>query len=90
MKNDFKVCQSKSIDCAVIDGEAVMMDLERGTYYTLNSVAANIWNIIEDEIYISKIIEKLLEIYDVDFETCEKSLLKYLNYMDKYGLIVML
>ncbi|ETI90267.1 lasso peptide biosynthesis PqqD family chaperone [Clostridium butyricum] len=76
-----------NIDDSEIDGEKVMMDIERGQYYMLNDVASRIWTIIEDDICIKDVINLLLKEYDINEETCTKSVLEFLNKLNIDNLI---
>ncbi|NYC31726.1 PqqD family peptide modification chaperone [Clostridium saccharobutylicum] len=52
-----KVCQSKQIDTTDLNGDKVMMNLDKGKYFALNSVGSRIWEIIEQEIYVKDLIK---------------------------------
>lgn len=43
----------------IIDGEAVMINLTTGNYYSLNEVGASIWNLIEAGASTTEIVERL-------------------------------
>ncbi|ETJ28354.1 hypothetical protein Q604_UNBC16741G0001, partial [human gut metagenome] len=43
----------------------------------LNDVASRIWTIIEDDICIKDVINLLLKEYDINEETCTKSVLEF-------------
>lgn len=43
----------------IIDGEAVMINLTTGNYYSLNEVGASIWNSIEAGASTTEIVERL-------------------------------
>jgi len=53
-----------------VDGESVIMNIETGHYFGLNSVSTDIWNILEEEMAYTTLIQKVIEQYDVDEETC--------------------
>lgn len=38
-----KVCQSREIDSTDLNGEKVMMNLDKGKYFALNLVGSRIW-----------------------------------------------
>lgn len=84
-----KVCHSKEIDATDLNGDKVMMDLERGKYFALNSIGSRIWELIENEITIKEIINKLLEEYEVDNDTCEKTVGEFIDRLSKEKLIVL-
>ena len=62
-----------------IDGEIVMMSIENGKYYGLDDIGSLIWKLIETPVKVSELIDTLLERFDVDRETCEEDVLKFLN-----------
>ena len=57
---DSIVSYREDIDTTDIDGDKVMMDLEKGQYFAL---------------------------YDVDRETCEKSVMEFIEGLDNAGLL---
>lgn len=72
------VCQCNGIDAADIDGEKVMMNIEKGKYLALNSVGSRIWDIINEKISVNDIVNILINEYEIDEETCKKNVLDYL------------
>ncbi|AGX43811.1 lasso peptide biosynthesis PqqD family chaperone [Clostridium saccharobutylicum] len=82
-----KVCQSKQIDTTDLNGDKVMMNLDKGKYFALNSVGSRIWEIIEQEIYVKDLIKILLQEYNIDKKTCESNVLNYLGVLENEELI---
>lgn len=87
MNVNIKVCQSKEIDSTDLDGETVMMNLDKGKYFALNSVGSRIWDIMKEEICVRDVINILLKEYYVDKETCECEVLNYLGVLKNEELI---
>ena len=81
------VSHREDIDTTDLDGEKVMMDLEKGQYFALNSVASRIWEVIESPISVNKVVETLLEEYEVEREECEKSVLEFIKGLEDASLI---
>ena len=81
------VSHREDIDTTDLDGEKVMMDLEKGQYFALNSVASRIWEVIESPISVNKVVETLLEEYEVEREECEKSVLEFKKGLEDASLI---
>lgn len=86
MKNSTKiisldniVTQKKGLDATDMDGETVMMDIDRGKYYSFNEVGTSIWNITKKPLMVKEIIAGLLDEFDVDEKTCEISVLDFLS-----------
>lgn len=82
-----KVCQSKQIDTADLNGDKVMMNLDKGKYFALNSVGSRIWDMMIEEIYVKDLIKILLKEYNVDKKTCESNVLNYLGVLENEELI---
>lgn len=70
-----------------IDGEAVLLSIDRGNYYGMNKVLTAIWNWIEKPMSVSEICTKLTSTHDVSREVAEKDVLKILGELSREGLI---
>ena len=70
-----------------LEGEAVILNLDSGTYYGLNEVGARIWQLIQQPCTFDKILRTLLAEYDVQPEACEQDLTKILAEMKDACLI---
>ena len=81
------VSRRNDIDTTDLNGEIVMMDLEKGRYFSLNGVGSRIWEIIEEPIGINKIVDCLLEEYDVNRNEWEENVLEYLGKLDDANII---
>jgi len=81
------ICQNKDLDATDLDGEKVMMNLNKGRYYGLNSVGSRIWELAKDQISISDIIDTLKNEYDVEPSLCETSVLEFLSLLLKEDII---
>jgi hypothetical protein len=73
------ITQKIGLDATDMDGEIVMMDLEKGKYYSFNEVGSRIWNIIEKPLVVKRIISILLDEFEVDEKACEESVLCFLD-----------
>ena len=84
---DSIVSYRQDIDTTDIDGDKVMMDLEKGQYFALNSVASRIWEEIKSPVKLSSVVDILLQEYEVDRETCEKSVIEFVEGLNNAGLL---
>ena len=66
-----KYIQNKKVIQSKIGEEVVMLDMDSGFYFGLNSVASIIWGKLESAISLEEIIIELLEEYKIDQQTCE-------------------
>lgn len=82
-----KIVQNEEIDASDIDGDKVMMNLEKGMYFSLNSVGSRIWDIIENPTTADEIIKILLNEYDIAEEKCREAVVSFLKGLEVNGLI---
>ena len=68
--------------------ELIMMDIERGKYFSLNQVATRIWDLLEESKGIDELCKTLMEEYEVDLEQSSREVEEYLNEMIKLGLVI--
>ena len=73
-----------------LDDELVMMDIEKGKYFALNPVATRIWDLLEQPLSVEELCGSLLDEYDVEPEKCHSEVVKYLDQMEKLGLVLLL
>jgi hypothetical protein len=67
--------------------EQVMLDIEKGKYFSLNPVATRIWEILEEPLGIDELCNLLLEEYEVDTKQCKMETNEYLIQLVKLGLV---
>lgn len=56
-----------------------MMDIEKGSYYGMEKVAARIWNLIENPMTVENICENLTKEYDIAPEKCLAEVTPFLH-----------
>lgn len=68
--------------------EMILLDLETGIYFTLNSVGASIWRALESGADRQATIEAIVEQYEVDTETATADYDEYVEALVAEGLLV--
>jgi hypothetical protein len=63
--------QNAEIIQSKIGEEVVMLDMESGFYFGLNSVASIIWGMMKDGITFEVLCNQLMEQFDVERSVCE-------------------
>ena len=58
-----------------LDGEAVILDLNAGTYFGLNGVGTRIWQLIERHGRLGAVLDDLCREYDAPPDVLEQDLL---------------
>ncbi|MDY5213366.1 lasso peptide biosynthesis PqqD family chaperone [Intestinibacter sp.] len=84
---DSVITKNTEIDDTDLDGEKVMMNLDKGQYFMMNEVGSRIWELIEGNTPIVNIIAALTNEYDVDEETCENTVMEFLGRLKNADLI---
>lgn len=79
--------QNKEIVQSKIGEEVVMLDMESGFYFGLNSVASVIWGKLEHAIGFKELIDSLLGQFDVDQAVCESDTRELLDQMLEKNII---
>ncbi|HEA68981.1 MAG TPA: lasso peptide biosynthesis PqqD family chaperone [Desulfobacterales bacterium] len=62
-----------------VDGETVMMSIERGHYHSLNLTGNRIWEILETPCTVGRIIETLKDEFDVKPEVITEEVYRFLD-----------
>lgn len=70
-----------------IDDDLVMMDITKGSYFSLNSVATRIWELLEKPLSLDSLCNELLNEYDVSPVQCRADVEEHLTKMQELGLI---
>ena len=75
------------IDDTDLDGEKVMMNLDKGEYFMMNEVGSRIWEIINEPMNVKSIVDALRSEYEVDEETCKDTVIEFLGRLNNADLI---
>ena len=87
IKMDSKIVRENNIVFNEMDGETIMMSIESGEYYGINSIGSRIWKLLETPKAASEICDAVLPDYDVTREQCAKDVLLFLNKMAEKGVV---
>jgi hypothetical protein len=68
--------------------ELVMMDLDKGKYFSLNPVATRIWDLLEKPLAADELCELLMNEYDVEPVQCRTEVTELLSEMARLGLVL--
>ena len=71
-----------------VDGEEVLLSIENGTYYGLNSVASRIWQLIKQPKSFDALCCVLQNEFDVTAEQCETETQALLNDFEKEKVVI--
>lgn len=79
---------SPTVTHETIDGEAVIINLDSGIYYSLLDAGCVIWNLVEKHLPASEIIARVSESYEGQRATIETGVTQLLSELEQEGLIV--
>ncbi len=71
-----------------VDGEEVLLSIENGKYYGLNSVASRIWQLIEQPKSMDTICRELQNEFDVTAEQCQSETQALLDEFNQQRVVV--
>jgi hypothetical protein len=72
---------------APVDGEVVILSVERGTYYGLDEIGTEIWQRLESPMRVDALCDDLAPKYDADRQTIERDVLGLLESLLAEGLV---
>jgi len=78
---------NKTISGRLLD-EMVMMDIEKGKYFSLNPVATRIWDLLEKPMGEEEMCSLLMEEYEVSHDQCLSEVREHLAEMIRLGMVL--
>jgi len=82
------VSHANGFVAADMDGEKVMLNIEKGNYYGLDGIGSCIWELIEKPCTVQQVVSSLLQEYDVEEEQCQNEVLIFVRELHSQGLVV--
>ena len=70
-----------------LQGEAVLLNLKTGVYLGLNPVGTRIWQLLQEDGALSRVMEVMLREYNVTEEKLAQDLLDLIGQMEEQGLL---
>jgi hypothetical protein len=67
--------------------EVAILDLKGGTYFSLDTVGARIWSLIQEPRTVGEIRDILVSEYEVEPDRCERDMIVLLQRLADKGLI---
>lgn len=78
---------SKTISGRLSD-ELVMMDMDKGKYFSLNPVATRIWDLLADPMSVEELCNLLMDEYEVEANQCKKDVEDVIAKMKKLNIVL--
>ncbi|MCL1629197.1 PqqD family peptide modification chaperone [Roseibaca sp. V10] len=87
MTNSPAFQRATNVVSAEMDGETVIMSLEKNVYFGLSGSGGRIWELLETPVSLAALVETLAQEYDVAPETCRADVVGILDDMQANGLV---
>lgn len=81
------VSVSKDQTSTVLDNETVIVNLQAGTYYSLDATGSRVWQLIQAPISIADVCAMLEQEFQVEPSQCRKDILELMDNLAEEGLI---
>ncbi len=85
--DDTIVSHAAGLVASDLDEKKVMMNIESGKYFGLDSIGSRIWDLTEKPHTVRELVSELLKEYDVEENTCRQDVLVFINKLYDQGLI---
>ena len=87
MNSELKYVAQTNMAASMVDGEAVILNLQDGNYYGLNTVGAEVWRCLQEPKTVSDIVRLITAQYEVDTETARQDVIRLLGDLEARHLI---
>jgi hypothetical protein len=77
----------ETVLAAHLDGEAVLLEMDRKRYFRLNETGQAIWRALEAGRTADEVVEALVETFDVDPDTARAELGRFIEELSAEGLV---
>jgi len=81
------VKRSSDIIASEVDGEVVMMSVDQGMYFGIDSIGAAIWKKLEEPKTIHSICEELIQEYDTDYATIQQDVNLFMKDLLEHNIV---
>lgn len=79
---------SEEVASEVLDGEAVLINLSNGMYYSIDGVGGRIWELIEKGQSLAGVVRDIAARYDIDEKTADADVKKFVEELVAENLVV--
>jgi hypothetical protein len=86
---DVRIDPNKSdVAAKVMDGEAILINLASGTYYSMDEAGGEVWTLIEQGLSLDRIATALAALYEVSMEQARADVLRLGAELIQEGLVI--
>lgn len=70
-----------------MDGDTVMMSIDRGEYYGVTGVGTRIWELLENPTSLAQVITTISAEFEVDEATCQADAERFIQELMDNGMV---
>ncbi len=85
---DAPVCRNEGVAVTELDGMLLMLNIDSGSYHSLNPIGARIWQLLESPTTEGALITALTAEFEVTREECAGAVADFLGKLRSRGLLV--
>ena len=82
-----QIYRAKDIPWRIIEGEAIVVEVDKGEIIHLNETAAEIWNVLDGKKTVSDIIKHICRAFEVGEAEAERDSLEFLGQLIDMGIV---
>jgi hypothetical protein len=86
--SSFVVPNEQHVAAKVMDGEAILINLGTGAYYSIPSTGGFIWSLIEKKFSLKEIVRNVAANYDIDRDQAERDVMQLCGELHSEGLVL--
>ena len=87
---DSVLVRNQELTAADVDGRAVVLSLDAGSYFDFSRVATEIWGMLAEPRRVSEVFRGLSKLHDVDAETLTRDVTPFLQTLVEQRLVRMI
>jgi hypothetical protein len=72
---------------SLVGDEMVLMNIETGKYFGINSVGVALWNLLEQRKSFHQLIEEILIEFEVAEDQAKSEVMEFLTRLDQYDML---
>lgn len=80
----------RRLEASRIESDLVLFDDRVGKYFATGPVGADIWDLTAEATTVAAIVSHLLDQYDINSDTCEAEVVRFLDELIGRGLVQVL
>ncbi len=83
-----RIIRNSDLISASFDEDLVMLSIQTGRYYGVNSVGRRIWELLEESRTVASLCDRLVQEFEVTPLKCQEEVLIFLNALNEQGLLL--